>query len=383
MRLRIRRRRPAPEPQRLLELIVPGRNESGISAAEGLLGALALQRPFALEIAGNHLSPWLSARTTGEALFRQLKRQLGARYGQVRWREMLPADDPEADPALLRPGEQMAACVLDLRGPEYLPLRMWTDRDLGDDARGQAGDPILAVLAAVRHVPPGWRALAQLLLLPAPADWSGKHRSRLQPPRHADGSAYDVNLQPVFLGMTAIMAVVLAGTGMHWYADQDWPHAAGAAAGLLGCGAGALGILRFMAPDVPADPELVRQKITLPGFRAQLRLAVYAPLDAPAAELRDELQQLAGAYGHYNLAIGNGLSPRLLKGLTDLRRLEPIGKPKVLNVSELAGLWHLPHGAADVPLLERTSYRRILPGPDQVRAGCRVGLSVHQDIRIP
>ena len=97
------------------------------------------------------------------------------RYSQVRWRDVSPADEPEADPAVLRPDEQMAACVLDLRGPEYLPLRTWTDRDLGDDERGQSGDPILAVLAAVRQVPPRWRALAQLLLLPAPADWSSKY----------------------------------------------------------------------------------------------------------------------------------------------------------------------------------------------------------------
>src|SRR5581483_1965637 len=66
VRLEIRRRQRTAQPQRLLELVVPGRNEAGISAAEGLLGALALDEPFALEIAGNHLSPWLAVRTTGD-----------------------------------------------------------------------------------------------------------------------------------------------------------------------------------------------------------------------------------------------------------------------------------------------------------------------------
>jgi len=384
MRLKIRRRRRPSEPQRLLELVVPGRNESGISAAEGLLGALALQQPFALEIAGNHLSPWFSVRASGASGYGQLKRQLGARYSQVRWREVSREDEPEADPALPRPDEQMAACVLDLRGPEYLPLRMWTDRDLGDDARGQSGDPILAVLAAVGQVPAGWRALAQLLLLAAPSDWSSEYLPRLQEARRSrDGETYDTNLQPLYLSFTGLVALVLASFGLHWYFDQDWLQLAGAAAGVAGCGAVALMLLRHFSPEPPADPELVRQKITLSGFQAQLRLAVYAPPEASPSELRDELQQLVGAYGQFNLAIGNALAARPLKGAIDLRRLAPIGKPKVLNIRELAGLWHLPHGCADVALLERTTYRRILPRPDQVSSGCRIGVSEHQDVRIP
>ncbi|MDE3078033.1 MAG: hypothetical protein KGJ86_21630, partial [Chloroflexota bacterium] len=384
MRLKIRRRRRLPEPPWLLELVVPGRNESGISAAEGLLGALALQLPFALEIAGNHLSPWFSMRTTGESMTRQLKRQLGARYTQVRWREVPAEDQPEADPALLRDGEQMAASVLDLCGPEYLPLRTWTDRDLGDDARGQSGDPLLAVLAAVREVPPGWRALAQLLLLPAPADWSGKHRGRLQEARRSrDGEVYDTNLMPVYLSIIGAFDLVLAWLGIGWYAGQDYLQLAGAGASVAGSAPAALAVMRHFAPDPPADPELVRQKITLPGFRAQLRLAVYAPAEAAKEDLQQELQQLVGAYGHFNLAIANGLTARTVRGPIDLRRLEPTGTPKVLNIRELAGLWHLPHGCADVPLLERTTYRRILPRPNQVSSGCRIGASEHQDVRIP
>ena len=68
MRLEIRRRRACHPPQRLLELVVPGRNDSGISAAEQLLGAVALDEPFALEIAGNHLSPWLAVRASGDTI---------------------------------------------------------------------------------------------------------------------------------------------------------------------------------------------------------------------------------------------------------------------------------------------------------------------------
>jgi hypothetical protein len=367
----------------LLELVVPGRNDSGISAAEQLLGAVALDEPFALEIAGNHLSPWLAVRASGDTMYRQLKRQLGARYAQVRWREVEHEDEPETDPAFLRPGEQMAAAVLDLSGPEHLPLRIWTDIDLGDDARGQSGDPILAILAAVRQVPPHWRALAQLLLLPAPPDWSAPYAPKLEPRHRSDFEGYDVGLGKVYASVAGIGALGLFFLDARLYAGQEWLWLLGSGAGTVGVGAGALWLMRRFAPDPPADPELVRLKITSPGFRAQLRLAIYAPAGASPAELQSELRQLVGAYGQYNQPIGNRLASRVVKEPVDLRRLEPIGKPKVLNIRELAGLWHLPHGSADVPLLERTTYRRILPRPDQVGSGCLVGVAEHQDVRIP
>src|SRR4029077_10984698 len=48
-----------------------------------------------------------------------------------------------------------------------------------------------------------------------------------------------------------------------------------------------------------------------------------------------------------------------------------------------AGVWHLPHAAADVALLERTTARRWLPLPTTVADGCRIGLSVHQGREVP
>jgi len=54
-----------------------------------------------------------------------------------------------------------------------------------------------------------------------------------------------------------------------------------------------------------------------------------------------------------------------------------------LTTRELAGLWHLPHAAADVALLERTTARRWLPLQPSVEHGCRIGVSSHQGRQIP
>src|SRR5260370_42029307 len=64
-------------------------------------------------------------------------------------------------------------------------------------------------------------------------------------------------------------------------------------------------------------------------------------------------------------------------------RLAAANRRPILPRRELAGVWHLPHAAADVALLERTTARRWLPMPTSVEHGCRIGVSVHQGRQVP
>ena len=68
--------------------------------------------------------------------------------------------------------------------------------------------------------------------------------------------------------------------------------------------------------------------------------------------------------------------------------LEPLCGTAVLNVRELAGLWHLMQADDDVSMIERTTARRRLPLPASVASGpseqgCRIGTSDHQGNRVP
>jgi hypothetical protein len=78
-----------------------------------------------------------------------------------------------------------------------------------------------------------------------------------------------------------------------------------------------------------------------------------------------------------------GIGQRVRAVNPDLRILVPLGKSALLNVRELAGLWHLPQAADDVPFVERTTARRHLPLPATVGfqsggEGCRIGRSEYQ-----
>jgi Type IV secretory system Conjugative DNA transfer len=62
--------------------------------------------------------------------------------------------------------------------------------------------------------------------------------------------------------------------------------------------------------------------------------------------------------------------------------------PILLNVRELAGLWHLPAANDDVVFVERTTARRRLPlkhtvAPASDGTACRIGISAHQGHSVP
>src|SRR5207248_5964065 len=81
------------------------------------------------------------ARVAGQRVRGLLDAQLGGAYPQTRARPVL------VDPALRRPGEQVAVSTLELREPEYLPLRILRDSELATDRAPQA-DPLLGARAA-------------------------------------------------------------------------------------------------------------------------------------------------------------------------------------------------------------------------------------------
>jgi hypothetical protein len=122
----------------------------------------------------------------------------------------------------------------------------------------------------------------------------------------------------------------------------------------------------------------------------EVRLAVIASVSADADTLEDRLDRLVAAYRPFALATGNSLVPRPLAPYTrDLRVLAPIHRPLLLNVRELAGLWHLPGAHDDVVFVERTTARRRLPLAGSVAptaagtGGCRIGISSHQHHEVP
>ena len=381
-------RSPLAGPTQLVEIVTPRANAATITPIENLLAALSLGEPFSLEIAWTDRACRFLVRAGDPTTCRRVEEQLGAAYPQADLRRLPVSADSGCDPAVLRPGEQRAACALVLRDEPYLPLRTFRDLDIAADRSAQA-DPILGLVAAGGDLPPGWRALSQLVLRPAPDDWARPYlRLAVEHPLERERLAgrADTSLTSVYVLAGLLATGVLGWQGYQWYVAGDWLPLAGLAGGFPTTVGGALWLGRRLGRRRIWDPRLVAEKLSRTAYRAQLRLAVCAPGDVPAAEVDGRLGRLAAAYRQFTLASGNGLVPRRLRADgADLRGLAPLptGRPvPVLNVRELAGLWHLPQSGA-LPGVERTTARRHLPLPDWVARGCRIGVSAHQGRDVP
>jgi len=387
----VRRRRPATLRVELIEIVTPRTNRASITAAENLLAAISFRQPFSLEIAVTREQRWFLARADDAGMRAQLVSQLAVAYPQARLRQLDLERYPGLDPARRGPDEQVAVATLRLQGPLYLPLRTFADRDVAAEPAAQA-DPILGILGTLADLPDDWRALIQLVLRPAPDNWSRPyHRLALEHPLEVERalrshSSVSSGLDPLMVGLIALLvgsAVVLQG--YQWYVDHDWLDLS-ALVGAPPVGiAGLLWLKSRLGGRTLYDPRLVDEKIRRPAYQTELRLAVFAPTDAPRGGIGARLHRLAAAYRPFSLATGNGLVPRQLElGRRDLRALTALTDTRtILNLRELAGLWHLPPAGTDVPLLERTAARQRLPLPVTVARGCPIGASVHQEQHVP
>ncbi len=372
-----------------VEVVPPSGNTVDALAMEGLLGSLALQAPFALEIAADSNGRHFIVRAHRSVLA-HLCSQVENVYGQVEFWPLEEKKDPAQLLRLVGMIEQferddvrkVAMGRLHLRRFEALPLRTCRDGDFRE------ADPILAVLGGFGRVAEGERLLSQLLLHPAPDDWADGFQSLTRPP--------DMRIKtetPLGLAGNALL-VVGAGLGLAamlrmitWAVMGNWLPATLLGLGLTTLVGLALRAYRSFGRDrLHAEPEQVARKIFLPGYRFQLRLVAGASTQEQA---RRRLSQLATVYRHFNAGAGNAL--RLEKAVFDPCDLGsgwdgrfhlPGASRDVINVAEAASLWHLPWGDG-AQLAPRTLTPRLLPLPEDVAEGVLIGTSTHHGRSIP
>ncbi|MBV9603220.1 MAG: type IV secretory system conjugative DNA transfer family protein [Chloroflexi bacterium] len=382
--------------EHVLEIVTPRTNVARLSSAEHLFGALVAQsqqrpEPVSLEIVGDSERRRFLVRTpTGHGLGR-VAEQLGASYPQAVLRGFQSTSFPRGDPLQVGPDEQVVAARLKPRQGEHLPLRTFEDREL--EVRGDSFqvDPLLGILSALSDLPAGWRAVCQLIVLAnAPQDWARAHqRLALERPlereRHIDTGPSPVGPLAV-LALIGIVLVALSVTDT--WSRGDWLPGLELASGVLAATVLCVLILRWLGKHDLVEPRLVQQKLSRDACLVELRLAVIAPLFADSDALDDRLRRLVAAYRPFALATGNSLIARTLADENDLRTLASSSRPSLLNVRELAGLWHLPQSGDDIAFVERTTARRRLPlahtvAPTADGSGCHIGVSAHQNHTVP
>lgn len=370
---------------RFLTAIVPPRlNERTPGAVEALLQALALdgRHRFSLEVAGEPGRVGFLVRAENQEMHAHLLAQIRLAYPQAGLVPVPPEDDP------LRPSARGFTATAELRlyAPAHLPLKDYEDR-----AWQVAGtDPLLGLLGALGGCGTNERAICQVVLQPAPADWSrGLQRLALEDPLQVERQQQAASRPPTptSAGPGGLAILLLLGAVAGWFQVQRW-LAAGDVRPLIE-GAACLPLLLVVVALVVRlragrrhvyDRRLVGEKVGRAGYHAHLRLVVVGPTEDAA---QSRLRSLAAAYQQFSQPHGNGLESAPWQG--NRHQLAPGRRPPwrplpLLTVREIATLWHLPRGEDDIPFLERTVSRRWLPPTltDTTTDGCPVGVAEHQ-----
>jgi hypothetical protein len=384
--------------ERVLEIVTPRTNVARLSSAEHLFGTLVPRgqnapEPVSLEIVGDANQRRFLVRATSAPELRRVGGQLGAAYPQAVLRPFYTATLPHGDPVQVEPDEQMLAVTLQLRAGDHLPLRTFEDRELDSAGEGAQVDPLLAILGALADLPKGWRALTQLVVLAqAPQDWARTYqRLAIERPLDQERRA---DTGPSLVGPLAILGLIglylVSVNVSEAWSRGDWFLGLELVLGTLAVIVGSIVVLRWLRKRELVDPRLVQAKLSRDACTVELRLAVIAPNFADSDAVQARLDRLVAAYRPFALATGNALVPRVVPAhaVDDLRVLEAFGRPNLLNVRELAGLWHLPQAGDDVIFLERTTARRRLPlrstvAPSADGGGCCIGVSSHQGQSVP
>lgn len=361
----------AHQPMELIEVIPPRENAADALAVATMLNTFSTGSLFSLEMAGDHQSRRFLVRGTPEGVA-HIRRQLQATYDQVSFRNLAAEEDPG------RPSNLPTACTqLVLSRPAYLPVRTFENGDF------QEADPIKGLLGAFDGLQPDERALTQIILSPAPQQWSRRYEgSARQVEKSLMGEAMSLGMVVrQFVSVSSVMTAVAFGLwAILSFIQKAWLTFF--VAGVLFSGAviGVMWLYSLIREQANVDPKLVQEKIATPAFDASIRLFVVGKTHESANR---KLQEIVAAYRRLNLQSGNSFvaqptefDPREISQDSVSWLKELTARVTRLSTNELASLWHLPVGLA-TPMVNRNLTRKILPLPGNVREGVLIGHSNH------
>jgi len=361
----------------LIEVIPPRENAIDALAVGTLLNTFSTGSLFSLEIGGDDKSRRFFVRGTPEGVA-HIRRQLQATYDQVSFRTLANEEDPA------RLSNLPTACAqLMLSRPAYLPVRTYEDGDFLE------ADPVRGLIGAFDGMEPGERALSQIILLPAPQQWSRRYEgSARQVEKNLMGEAMSLGLVVrQFVSVIAVMTAIAFGLwALLSFIQRAWLTFLLAGTLFASAVAGVMFLYTLISEQANVDPKLVQAKIATPAYDASIRLFVVGKTKESANR---KLREVIAAYRGLNLQSGNSFvaqraefDPRILALNSASWWKELTAHVTRLSANELASMWHLPMGT-DIQLVKRTMAKRLLPLPADVQKGILVGHSIHQGQKIP
>lgn len=371
-------------------ILPPPQNFKDAAAMEQLASTLAqLPGPVSLELAGEAGQRRLIVRGA-PAVVDQVCAQLYAVYGQI---EVEPLR-PQSDPAQVMSGGQGGALVgarLGLAAPAFLPLKTWREFE--------GNDPLAALLGAFDGLAQSEHALSQVVIRgAAPPGWADDHLQQLVHLKRRGFGGDGPMPAGTILGRLIPYVLWLLILILSLWAFARWDRWWIAGPVVLGLAAASAFLPHRRRGWASAMEDEAALKLREPAFIVEVRLFALAET---AGRARAILDRLASAYRLFNTTSGNQFvaedisspQPNSLSVTARSPAFDPFVKfvlfvakgfdvllnpaeSTLLNVKELAGLWHMPVGET-LALVKRQGWERLLPLPETVqdRQGAWIGIS--------
>jgi len=341
-RMRVRQERLAWEANQrysTLEVLVPKNNEKSPLAAEQMLASLhgiyrekeSYQYQMSFEIAsfGQLIHFYLHVPTHLKDF---IEGQMYAQYPTVEIREI--DDYTRHDLA----GQVVATSQLTLTKPDVYPIKTFQSFDV---------DPMSAITAVLGKTAPDEQAWIQIIVRPVSDDWQLKGISFASSRRAGESTSEPPKWQQL---LTTIFGFI--GSVIRFFNTQAEEASKPAAPAKLA------------APE-EAAVKGIETKITKLGYQTTIRIAAIASDEISA---RSRIEGLTGAYKQFNTTNLNGFrSSEISVGsdlIDDYRNRVFLGDGDVLNIEELASLYHFPALSVETPNIAWAGSKKGEPPPN-------------------
>lgn len=236
-------------------------------------------------------------------------------------------------PAELPAGSAMAATELKLLKKDVYPIKTFLNFE---DV-----DPLSGITSVMGDLAEGEQVWVQILARPAADSWHKRGESEL---KRLEGG-----------GGPSVFSLAGGFVGELFKAATTTPEASG-------------------KPAAKPEPNKVdeaissgiREKGAKLGYEVKIRLVAIAPTDSAA---RNRLSSAIGAFKQYNTTVLNGfaagkVTTKAEQALPPYRNRLFSGKGPILNIEELASIFHLPNTSVETPTIAWTTSSKGEPPED-------------------
>jgi hypothetical protein len=253
---------------------------------------------------------------------------------------------------------------------DAFPIRTYTEFEHSITKEGVLKDPMAAFLESFTRIGPGEQMWFQILIQPTGSSWKEKSIAKVKE-MIGDTSAkkHGGNKVVDFLTDAPLKALEFAGQQVFGSAEGEAkkPEKEGPPNKML-----------YLTPGERSLVEAMETKMLKIGFKTKMRGVYLARKEVFKPERG--VSALIGAINQFNIPSGNSLAPtysihtsyvgakwrtayrmRLMMAAYKKRKMNVGANPFILNIEELATVWHFPMSHIKTPLLQKIEGKRAEP----------------------